>query len=204
MFSFKLQQLTVGLLLSVLLAVLPALAAPGAHGPNGEHLAGPVVTNTQLAPRFETFSEQFELLAELYDDRLVLHLHHYASNQPVADASLELESAGLTAQARYDSEAGNYEITEPALLQLLQQPQQHELVLTVLTAEHADLLLASFQPSQTATPHASEHEHDHDHQHEHDHHKHSHYGRWLAALVLLVLAAGSGYWLGLTRAARRL
>src|SRR3989475_3904658 len=43
-----------------------SLAAPGAHGPNGEHLDGPATqVQGSSAPRLETRSESFEMVGRL-------------------------------------------------------------------------------------------------------------------------------------------
>jgi hypothetical protein len=66
--------------LALLLAHPAARAAPGAHGPNGEHLDSPAATRTASAlPRVEAKSEAFELVAELRDGALVILVDRYAT-----------------------------------------------------------------------------------------------------------------------------
>lgn len=122
------------------------LAAPGAHGPNGEHLDVALPAQQQtLNPRFETFSEEFELVGELRDDRLVLHLQDYETNTPIQHASIELETGGFSAHAQAGETAYQYLITDASLLAQLQKPQPHEMILTVITDTTADLLTASLE-----------------------------------------------------------
>ncbi|MDP3605985.1 MAG: hypothetical protein Q8R59_09610, partial [Polaromonas sp.] len=65
------QRLSVGLLV-VMLAGVPAFAAPGAHGPNGEHLDAPAASGgaVNAAPRFEAQSDLFEVVGRLQGGEL--------------------------------------------------------------------------------------------------------------------------------------
>jgi hypothetical protein len=125
-------------------------ASPGAHGPNGEHLTTEQSSAHLINPRFETFSDQFELVAELFHDSMVLQLHHFQDNSPVIDAEVEIETADLTATAVYDEKLQLYRITAPDLMTLLAKQQPHELVVTVIAEDKADLLVASYTPSSAS------------------------------------------------------
>ena len=154
-------------------------AAPGAHGPDGEHLTTDSPQQLSLQPRFEAFSEVFELVGELHQHQLVLYLHDYQSNRPVADAQIELETANLRSSAHFVADKNHYLIEDPALLDVFQQHSRHELILTIISKDNADLLTASFDLSD-ATPH------DHG---PHDHH-HGHFPWWSLPLGLLLFVAG--------------
>lgn len=153
-------------------------AAPGAHGPDGEHLATETSQQLSLLPRFETFSELFELVGELQPHSLVLHLHDYQSNQPVANAQIELETANLSSSANYIADKNHYVIDDPALLAGLQQPGSHEIILTIISEDNADLLTASLDYSAATT---------HD---DASHHHHGHFPWWSLPVGLLVFVAG--------------
>ena len=85
----------------LLVANAPALAAPGAHGPNGEHLDGPTTMRAASAlPRVEAKSETFELVAELRASELAIVVDRYESNEPVLGAKLEVERASLAGPTR--------------------------------------------------------------------------------------------------------
>ena len=135
------------LALSLLGLACAAAASPGAHGPNGEHLdaaaAGPVTAGSD--PRLETFSELFELVARLQHDALVLELGRYASNEPVANAKIEVESGASKALAALDAASGSYRVTDPALLQALATPGTHALLFTITAGAEADLLEGSLR-----------------------------------------------------------
>lgn len=141
-----------------------ALAAPGAHGPDGEHLDAPGTSNaaTQTMPRTDTFTENFELVATLYSSELSVLVDDYNTNAPILNAQLQVEVGDLTAQATFHEDAGDYAFDDPTLLQVLQQPGKHELIFTLVKDQQSDLLLATLN----TTPKADEHN-GHEHGHEH-------------------------------------
>jgi len=57
----------------LLVTTASAIAGPGAHGPNGEHLDAPTTTRAASAlPRVEAQTEAFELVAELRATELAI------------------------------------------------------------------------------------------------------------------------------------
>lgn len=154
-------------------------AAPGAHGPDGEHLTTEASQQLSLLPRFETFSESFELVGEIKPNALVIYLHDYQSNRPVADAQIELETAELSSTAEFIADKNHYLVEAPALLARLQQDGNHEIVLTIITADNADLLTASLALSATTS-----------HDYTPDEHHHDHFPWWTLAVGILLFVAG--------------
>lgn len=131
--------------LAVTLAISSTLAqaAPGAHGPNGEHLDEKTSTPaaaSSSAPRLEAHTEQFELVATLYDSELSILVDRFASNEPVLGAKLEVESGNVKASATFHADHGDYASDDPKLLQLLKTPGQHALVFTLTAGADSDLL----------------------------------------------------------------
>ncbi|MEO7852057.1 MAG: hypothetical protein ABIR94_07350 [Rubrivivax sp.] len=125
----------------MLLAGTPAMAAPGAHGPGGEHLDAPVTGSAGSSrPRVEAQSEAFELVADLRPAEMVILVDRYATNEPVLGARLEVESGALKAAATYRAEQGDYVVTDAALLEVLARPGEHALVFTLVAGAEADLL----------------------------------------------------------------
>ncbi|HEX4918106.1 MAG TPA: hypothetical protein VFV43_09440 [Limnobacter sp.] len=178
-------------LISLLLIAQLAIAAPGAHGPNGEHLDAPDTGSTvnDATPRTETFTENFELVAKLYSTELSVLVDDYKTNVPVLNGTLQVQVADLTSQATFHEDAGDYAFDDPALLALLQKPGDHELIFTLSTPTQGDLLLATLKSTGAATEHV-EHGHPHHDDHEHDGHGpiremlHSPYA-WLALVLVL-------------------
>ena len=97
------------LVLAAGLCLLPlslALASPGAHGPNGEHLDGPAtVAASSGLPRIEAHSEQFEIVGRLEAAGLVLYVSRYESNEAVLGGQLDVELGNLKASAAYPDRA---------------------------------------------------------------------------------------------------
>ncbi len=139
------------LLISMLGLLVPSvlLAGPGAHGPNGEHLDAPNggQASSSAVPRFETFTESFELVGQLYANELSITLDRYASNEPVLQGKLEVEANGIKAKATFRADHGDYAITDAKLLQALAKPGKHALLFTVSVGEENDLLEAKLAVS---------------------------------------------------------
>ena len=125
----------------LLCVITPAIAAPGAHGPHGEHLDGPTTRRAaSTLPRVEASSEAFELVAELRAGELAIVVDRYESNEPVLGAKLEVESGPLKAEAAFRAEQGDYAVTEAVLLNALAAPGEHGLVFTLVAGKDSDLL----------------------------------------------------------------
>ncbi|WP_338848873.1 hypothetical protein V8J88_08015 [Massilia sp. W12] len=136
-------KLGIGLALALNAALhTPALAGPGAHGPNGEHLDPPAhsASTSQAAPRLETFSEAYELTARLQHDAFSIWIDRYDSNAPVLQAKLEVEFNGRKLQAALQAAHGDYLIKDAQFLQALAKPGKHALLFTLENGEDSDLL----------------------------------------------------------------
>lgn len=155
---------------------LPALASPGAHGPNGEHLDGPgAAVSTSSVPRVETFTEAFELVGHLSGGELSVLIDRYDTNEPVLNGKLEVQYKGLRAQAKFHSDIGDYAIDDPKFLQALTGPGKHQLMFTFVAGDESDLLEGTLEVPQAIM---------------HDHAGIPRWSYWVAALVLFLLAAG--------------
>ena len=119
-----------------------AWAGPGAHGPGGEHLdaPAPVLSAGQSVPRAEAKSESFELVARVEAGMLSILIDRFDTNEPVLDATVEVESGPVKSKAVFRRESGDYAITSAELLKRLAEPGSHPLVFTVTTPKDSDLL----------------------------------------------------------------
>jgi hypothetical protein len=157
-------------LLSILLFCLAtssaALASPGAHGPNGEHHDAPGGSvQAASGPRIETFTESFELLGQLYGDELSVLIDRYETNEPVLNATLEVEFNGLKAPAKFHSDHGDYAINDAKMLQALAKPGKHSLVFTLTATGESDLLEGTLEVKGEDASHGHSHEEEHGHSH---------------------------------------
>jgi len=127
---------------SALFLTTTLLAAPGAHGPGGEHLDGQVQNSSAVstAPRFEASSDLFEVVATLHHGELSLMIDRYTTNEPLLGAKVEVESGTLKALAKFNADEGDYAIDDAAFLQALTKPGEHALVITVSAGKDNDLL----------------------------------------------------------------
>jgi len=158
-----------------------AVAAPGAHGPNGEHLDAPAQAGSaSAAPKLEAKSELFELVATLSGGELSILVDKFATNEPVLGGQVEVESGALKAVARFHADHGDYAVDDPKLLAALSKPGEHALVFTVAAAGETDLLDGSLKVG----PAQADPGHDHDS-------LFSARNAGLAALMLLAGAAGA-------------
>jgi len=200
--------------MSLLLLANPfVLAAPGAHGPNGEHLDGPTTMRAPSAlPRVEAKSEAFELVAELRANELVVMIDRYESNEPVLGAALEVESGTLKAVAAFRAEQGDYVVTDAALLKTLAAAGEHGLVFTLLAGQDSDLLdgtlvnAAGGGPATIAAAANDAHGHAHGgDDHGDDHHHEMERAAWIGGgVAALGLLGGIAWWRQRRRVAGKL
>lgn len=125
-----------------LVTMSATLAAPGAHGPDGEHLDAPGSSHvhSDAGPRVDTFTESFELVGHLQDDELSILIDRYETNEPVLNGKLEVEFNGLKAAARFHADHGDYAVDDEAFLKALAKPGKHSLIFTLVAGDESDLL----------------------------------------------------------------
>jgi hypothetical protein len=134
--------------LALLLLTAPTLAHEGHdHGP-----PPPAPTTQVLAPRAGAESADFELVAVLEDGRLLVYLDDFATNAPIEDATLELESGPFQTPASHLGQ-GVYEIPPGPLA----EPGRHELLFTVQTPGAADLLPARLEVPEAGKAASADH-----------------------------------------------
>lgn len=169
--------------MKLLMSLLLLIASSGtlAHGGEDHGAKAPVITASAV-PRLEAHTELFELVARLEGGELSLMIDRYASNEPLLNASVELESGGLKAKASFHADIGDYAVNDPAFLKLLAAPGEHPLVITVQAGSEADLLDGVLHVG-TATE-AGEVHADHGDRR----------SRWLWAGLLVVLLIGAAAW----------
>ncbi|MGF6346800.1 hypothetical protein [Variovorax sp. W2I14] len=147
--------------LAALLVGGTALASPGAHGPNGEHLDGPAQTTAgaSSAPRMEAKSESFELVGYLRGDEFSMLVNRFETNEPVLNAKVEVETGALKAPAKFHADMGDYAVDDAAFLKALKAPGTHAIVVTIIAGAESDLLDGTLK-SEGADADAGTHSHD--------------------------------------------
>ncbi|MEM0910568.1 MAG: hypothetical protein AAGJ37_06305 [Pseudomonadota bacterium] len=157
-------------------------AAPGSHGSDGEHLTTDSTITVQSNPRFEAFTEAFEVVGELSEDELVIYLHDYATNEPVGDASIEVEVDELSAMADFNGSSNYYSLSTKDVLSRISQPGEHHIILTIFSEDAADLLALTIMIQEQ---NVLEEEHD-------DHHHHFPWWSILGGLITLSIGVFFG------------
>lgn len=103
------------------------------HGPP---LPAPVTAT--LAPRVSAESADLELVAVLEDGQLTVYLDEFATNRPIEDAVLQVESGAWQGKATHEGD-GVYRLDPGPLA----EPGRHDLIFTIESPTTADLLLGS-------------------------------------------------------------
>ncbi len=162
--SFRsLGQLVATSCIAFLLSAAPVFASPGAHGPNGGHLDAPgqMAGSTGTVPSVEAHSEMFELVGRLQGGELSILINRFATNEPVLNAQVEVESGALKAAAKFHADMGDYAVDDKAMLKLLSTSGEHPIIVTVLAGQDSDLLDGTLKVSGPALQ-AGDHGHGHD------------------------------------------
>lgn len=120
----------------ILLLVTIALASAGASAHEGhDHAAEPTAPRAAAAPRAEGATPDFEVVAVLEGERLVVHLDRYATNEPVVGAQVEVDSGPFGAAAAAAGD-GVYVVERAPF----RAPGVYPLVFTVRAGDATDLL----------------------------------------------------------------
>lgn len=104
------------------------------HGGEDHGAPPPAVTQT-VEPRDAAATEEFEVVTALEGKKLVVYVDRFGSNEPVAQAKVEIEGAGLKGMAS-ETTPGTYALDVPTPL----PPAKHALTISIETGESADLL----------------------------------------------------------------
>jgi hypothetical protein len=132
-----------------------ALASPGAHGPNGEHLdqPGSGTVSKSSFPVLEAHTEAFEIVATLMGDELSVTVERYETNEPVLTGKLDIEFGDIKAGSKLHTDFGDFSFTDEKLIKALQQPGQHALLFTFQVGEENDLIEGVLVVSEDAHGH---------------------------------------------------
>lgn len=130
------------LTLSLSLALTASAWAHGGdeHKEHAHAAPATVLETTASVPTMRVESDQFEVVARLYDDELGLYIDRWASNAPVLNAEVEVEVNGHKAVAKFHADHGDYAVTDAALIESLHVEGEHALVFTIVAGEELDLL----------------------------------------------------------------
>ena len=154
--------LMAGLQAMALSTFVPAvLAGPGAHGPNGEHLDGPAqaIAGSGNVPRFEARTEIFEMVGRIQGGEFSIFINRFETNEPVLQATVEIETGNVKAKARFHADLGDYSVEDKAFLDVVSRPGEHALVVMVVAGEVSDLLDGTLTVAPDASRTGADHAH---------------------------------------------
>ena len=128
--------------LALLFLLLPlfAFAGGGDDHSHGDSAPAPIAAMAASGSRLELKSPDVELLGVLHDGKLTLYADRYASNEPIHNAKIELESNGRKVQAQAEKD-GSY----TAAADWLKKPGKHEVVASMEADGLEDLLIGSLE-----------------------------------------------------------
>lgn len=88
------------------------------------------------SPRFQGHSDLFEVVGILKGTELSIMIDRYATNEPVLNATVELESGALKKTAAFHAEHGDYSL--PA--ESFRKPGTYPITLTIVSGKDTDLV----------------------------------------------------------------
>lgn len=137
---------TLTLILTLVFA--PALALAHGGEDHGDGAKPAIVAN--VTPRAEAQTELFELLATPGNGQLTVFLDRFASNAPVSDAKIEVESGDWKAVALAAGN-GSYRVSAP----LFAKPGRYPLLFTIEAGADSDLIETTLVVAEAAKPAAA-------------------------------------------------
>ncbi|QZA79338.1 hypothetical protein K4H28_08090 [Deefgea tanakiae] len=122
-------------LIFILIYSLILSATAWAHG-DDDHGATPQATPMQQAvSSSESASSDFEILAQMDGETLTIYLNRFADNQPINNATLEVESGAFKAKLKAVA-SGVYQAPAAPLAKV----GEHPLMMTLIAGKQSDLL----------------------------------------------------------------
>lgn len=131
------------------IAILMLIASvTGAYAHEGHaHGDEPPPPDVQTAPRATAVSPLFELVAVAGDGSLTIYLDHFETNEPVVEATVEVETPAGPVAATADADV--YRLAAPWMA----KPGDYELLFTVTAGDDIDFLTGSLKiPAPPAVP----------------------------------------------------
>lgn len=113
------------------------------HGGEDHGAEASPVLSASMAPRAYAQTEDFELVAQLNGTTLTLTLDRFATNAPVADAQIEVESGAVLKAVAQQVAPGVYTVKADALV----VPGKYPLSFSVQAGDTSDLLAATLDIS---------------------------------------------------------
>lgn len=119
--------------------LMPMLAVAHGDEEHADEAQAPISVAMANGARLELSSPDVELSGVFQDGKLTLYADHYATNEPIVNAKIELESGGHKVPLSAGSD-GIYSATAD----IFKQPGKHDVVVSIVADDLEDLLIGSF------------------------------------------------------------
>ncbi len=121
-------------------------------GPGHDHGDGSPAATGPALPRFATQSDLFDAVGVLGKDELIVFIDRAATNEPVLNATIELESGGVKAVGTFETALGEYHFDGKPF----QATAVYPITLTIKAGNDSDLLTGELdvhgaEPAATKT-----------------------------------------------------
>lgn len=131
---------------------LPVWAGGDSSDGHTHEAPAPLAVSQIVTPRAAAATEEFEVVASLEGKKLVMYVDRFASNEPVTQAKVEIEGAGLKGMAS-ETTPGTYEFDVAMPL----PPARHPLTISIEAGDSVDLLTATLDTFASATNEVHDH-----------------------------------------------
>ena len=131
---------------------LPVWAGGDSSDGHTHEAPAPLPVSQSIAPRAAAATEEFEVVILLEGKKLVVYVDRFASNEPVTQAKVEIEGAGLTGVAS-ETTPGTYVLDVVTIL----PPAKHPLTISVEAGDSVDLLTTTLDTSASVTSEVHNH-----------------------------------------------
>ena len=137
------------IILISLFLIMTTLVNPAWAGPGHDHGDEPAAATGSTSPRISAHSDLFELVGMVEGNELKIYLDRYATNEPVLDAKIEVETGSIkgVAAAQLD---GSYSFKNDVFA----KPGDLAISFTVLAGKDADLLAGELKIGSAVDDHA--------------------------------------------------
>lgn len=121
---------------SLICVLLLSATQSAVAGPGHDHGDAPAATTGAASPRFETHSGLFEVVGMVEGSGLALTIDRYATNAPVLNAKVELESGAYKAVGKFNAEHGDYDFAGLTFA----KPGTYPISVTITVGDDVDIL----------------------------------------------------------------
>jgi hypothetical protein len=125
------------LFVSCMLMLLALSTQSAVAGPGHDHGdAAPAASGAPTSPRFEAHSDLFEIVGVVNGSRMSLTIDRFATNEPVPNAKVELESGTFKGLGKFNAEQADYDFEGLAF----NKPGTYPISLTITAGDEVDIL----------------------------------------------------------------